>query len=183
MPVIFLILGIAGYYIYNYFNPGKKATFKNINISNEPAKIDIIEEPKDERPNANVSNFLPGYLTSESGDSEGILVSPSEISAYNKNKQNKPAEATTFKPAEKTTTTPAEPVDGIIAGWKPNDYRPGDIKGSTYTVIKGDTLWEISEGRYEQGIKWRKIQSANNVGYLKNGNPLIVVGQNLSLPE
>lgn len=69
--------------------------------------------------------------------------------------------------------------------WTANDYSQGDIKGSTYTVKSGDTLWEIAEGLYGDGSQWTKILETNNanVGFLANGQQaLIVPGQVLVLP-
>lgn len=69
--------------------------------------------------------------------------------------------------------------------WTANDYKYGDIKGSSYTVKSGDTLWEIAEAVYGNGADWTKILQANlsNIGYLPNGRQaLIVPGQTLVLP-
>ena len=69
--------------------------------------------------------------------------------------------------------------------WVATDYKSGDIKGSSYTVKSGDTLWEIAEARYGSGAEWGKVLQANkaNVGFLANGSQaLIVTGQTLVLP-
>ncbi len=70
-------------------------------------------------------------------------------------------------------------------GWVANDYKEGDIKGKTYTVVEGDTLWEIAEAVYGNGFEWGRILSANSdsISYLPNGSQaLIVPGQVLQLP-
>lgn len=67
--------------------------------------------------------------------------------------------------------------------WQANDYVFGDITGDTHNVVRGDTLWEISEAVYGSGTHWQKIADANNVDYLSNGNPLIIPGQTLTLPN
>lgn len=51
------------------------------------------------------------------------------------------------------------------------------IAGSTYTVQKGDTLWNISVRAYGDGYKWVSIAKAN---HLKNPN-LIHSGNVLTL--
>ncbi|MCA9382322.1 LysM peptidoglycan-binding domain-containing protein [Candidatus Dojkabacteria bacterium] len=66
--------------------------------------------------------------------------------------------------------------------WKATDYKEGEIKGDSYTVKLGDTLWEIAEARYGSGSQWKKILTANDIDYLPNGNPLIIPGQVLVLP-
>ena len=77
---------------------------------------------------------------------------------------------------------------GIISeeiGWVANDYEEGDIEGKTYTVVEGDTLWEIAEAVYGSGFEWGRILEANqdSVGFLPNGSQaLITAGQVLDLP-
>lgn len=69
--------------------------------------------------------------------------------------------------------------------WVANDYKEGDIKGKTYTVVEGDTLWEIAEAVYGSGFEWGRILDANSdsISYLPNGSQaLIVPGQVLELP-
>ncbi len=69
--------------------------------------------------------------------------------------------------------------------WVATDYHAGDIDGSSYTVSRGDTLWEVAEARYGTGSDWTKILEANKdqIGFLANGSQaLIEVGQVLVLP-
>ena len=69
--------------------------------------------------------------------------------------------------------------------WVANNYSEGEIQGASYTVVSGDTLWEIAEAAYGNGAEWTKILNANsnNIGFLANGaQALIVPGQVLVLP-
>ena len=69
--------------------------------------------------------------------------------------------------------------------WTATDYKEGDIKGPTHTVVAGDTLWEIAEAVYGNGSDWVRILEANSssIGFLPNGSQaLIVPGQVLTLP-
>jgi nucleoid-associated protein YgaU len=53
------------------------------------------------------------------------------------------------------------------------------ITGSTYTVVKGDFLWDIAVRAYGDGYQWVKIAKANNLV-----NPdLIFSGNVLKLPR
>ncbi len=69
-----------------------------------------------------------------------------------------------------------------LSTWVANDIQPNTLKGKTYTVKYGDTLWEIAEGYTGNGANWVQIAQANNITYLPNGNPLIVPGQVLVIP-
>ncbi len=53
------------------------------------------------------------------------------------------------------------------------------ITGGTYTVVKGDNLWNIAVRAYGDGYKWVKIAQENN---LSNPN-LIHRGNVLTLPR
>jgi nucleoid-associated protein YgaU len=56
---------------------------------------------------------------------------------------------------------------------------PNPITGSTYTVVKGDYLWNIAVRAYGDGYKWTVIAQAN-----KLANPgLIFSGNVLQLPR
>ena len=53
------------------------------------------------------------------------------------------------------------------------------IKGTSYTIQKGDSLWDISVRAYGDGYKWTEIAKANNLD-----NPdLIFSGNVLKLPR
>jgi len=51
------------------------------------------------------------------------------------------------------------------------------INGEQYTVVKGDTLWDISVRAYQDGYKWVEIARANkltNPNLIHPGNVLII---------
>ncbi len=54
-------------------------------------------------------------------------------------------------------------------------------QGTSYTVVKGDTLWKISNRVYGDGAKWKVIADANQ-DVLK-GSKDLKVGMVLSIPE
>jgi len=53
------------------------------------------------------------------------------------------------------------------------------VSGDSYTVVKGDTLWDISVRAYGDGYKWLEVAKANK---LVNPN-LIHAGNVLTLPR
>ncbi len=53
------------------------------------------------------------------------------------------------------------------------------ISGDSYTVVKGDNLWNISVRAYGDGYKWSEVAKANELA-----NPgRILVGQVIKLPR
>lgn len=72
------------------------------------------------------------------------------------------------------------------AVWVANNYEEGDIDTGEYSVVAGDTLWELAEGAYGDGSLWTLIRDANaeNIGFLPNGQQsLIYAGQTLVIPS
>ncbi len=74
--------------------------------------------------------------------------------------------------------------DLIIPGQKLTLPKATTI-GKNYTIVKGDTLWDISNRFYGTGFSWTKIRDANPgmVGTLPNGNALIHPGQVFRIPN
>ena len=71
-----------------------------------------------------------------------------------------------------------------VSWWVANDYKSGDISKGSYTVVSGDTLWEIAEAVYGNGSMWTQILSANSgsIGFLADGSQaLIMPGQVLNV--
>ena len=55
------------------------------------------------------------------------------------------------------------------------------VQSRTYTVVRGDNLWNISKKYYGNGNQWRKIYNANKK--VIGSNPdLIFPGQKLKIP-
>jgi len=58
---------------------------------------------------------------------------------------------------------------------------------TTYTVVRGDTLWDIAERIYGDPLKWRLIFEANrdilrSPEDLRPGQKLVIPGQELVIP-
>ena len=62
-----------------------------------------------------------------------------------------------------------------------DDTSPAPSQATTYTVVKGDCLWNIAKKFYGSGSKYTVIYDANRV--IIGGNPnRIYPGQVLSIP-
>lgn len=93
---------------------------------------------------------------------------------------NKIANPSTIEPGTiilLPTVVPQLPTDPTVlaAGGVGGPVYQGSVSGasaaapqpasstSSYTVVKGDTLWSIAEGTYGSGFDWKQISLANNV--------------------
>ena len=85
---------------------------------------------------------------------------------------------------ESAATVDAGTTDSM-SYWIANDYSEGEIQTGSYTVVSGDTLWEIADAAYGDGSRWVDILNANadSIGFLSDGSQaLIYAGQTLLLP-
>uniref|UniRef100_A0A7C4M0Z0 LysM peptidoglycan-binding domain-containing protein n=1 Tax=candidate division CPR3 bacterium TaxID=2268181 RepID=A0A7C4M0Z0_UNCC3 len=162
----FLVIIVAGLLIYNNFTKTKK-------FEKELEQDITMEEKKQD-----VSTLLP--LTHKVAQNENLWTIAEHYykSGYNwvviakENKLVNPNNITvgqelTIPKAETLRPTGEKILTGAVAPSK------------TYTVIRGDNLWNIAVREYGDGFAWTKIAKANN---LANPN-LIHAGNILQLPE
>lgn len=180
--VIFVGLIILGstYVAYTYFNSPKN------NLSpDEIADVEVTEIVPVTDDSDGFETQVLGLGQQNPDDGFGISEDSSNIITTTPVK----GAATTGNTASISEVQLEETVPTDTSGisnartWKANDYKFGDIKIGQYTVIYGDTLWELAEGAYGLGSKWIKIANVNTVDYFANGRPLIHVGQILTIPE
>ncbi len=69
----------------------------------------------------------------------------------------------------------------------PSKDKASEIKAqmtqTAYQVQSGDTLFLVAQKMYGDGSQWVRIDVANHVGRLPNGNPLIFAGNTLIIPR
>jgi hypothetical protein len=83
----------------------------------------------------------------------------------------------TTEPTQPTTEIPAQPGPVLIPVTVNADHPVADVQ--SYTVVAGDTLWDIAERVYGDGSQFMKIAEASGIA-----NPdLIQPGQVLTIPE
>ncbi len=129
--------------------------------------------------NSDISND-PGEINNEEG-SIGTGISTTLPEEVKKAEETKSQVESSAKLAREQSRAKSEKT----GKWVATDYIKGDIGSGTYEVVKGDTLWEISEAVYGNGANWRQILAANSavVGFLPDGSQaLIIPGQVLVIP-
>lgn len=108
------------------------------------------------------------------------LTIPSAPKAVSSNTVTQAPSAAPTKVAQKTISTPTStPVSTSGKTALVNGELRGEIKGNTYTVQKGDYLWEIAQRVYGDPYRWVDIAKANDLS-----NPdLIYSGNVFRLPR
>ncbi|MCX6784104.1 MAG: LysM peptidoglycan-binding domain-containing protein [candidate division WWE3 bacterium] len=124
----------------------------------------------------------PTQVSTTSGENTPEVQSASTPEASQAELQPAPSDVTTPTPAIATEPSTSQPLSASTSDWVALSHDIGSISGDTYTVQSGDTLWELSQGRYGSGFDWQKIAIANNITYNDLGKPLIYPGQVLTLP-
>lgn len=183
--VVLLLLG-AGIW-------GVGKIISKIRESGEDEEEQVAEEVTDEEEGEEAE----GEESEEEGEAEGEGEINGDAVTDEEEESESDSESEEAEQQEDQEETPEEEEaeedeeeengEGIVAAtaWVANNYKDGDITGDSYTIVWGDTLWEIAEARYGSGFEWGKIRDANldKIGYLPNGSrALIFPGQVLKLP-
>ena len=126
---------------------------------------------------------LPKIYTVVAGDDLWTISKKLYKSGYNWvdiAKANKLANADIVYAGDKLVIPEAKPVIVAIEDQKAQELLPNvAIKGSSYTVVQGDNLWDISVRAYSDGYRFVELARANN---LSNPN-LIFAGNKLTIPR
>jgi nucleoid-associated protein YgaU len=158
-----IVIIFAGVLVFNYLKKGKQG-------STVPATNTQIEEKEENQNNKKT-------YTVKKGQSLWMIAEEIYGSGYNWvdiAKENNIKNPNLIKEGQELKI-PA--VKAKIA--KTTDEAKEKITGGTYTVVKGDNLWEIAVRAYGDGYKWVEIARENK---LANPN-LIHTGNVLRLPR
>lgn len=124
-----------------------------------------------------IKNFLKKLKLNENTISTilgGIVVTVIGLLVFNYFKSINKGQITDQAAQEQTAPVPGQPKIVEEEGKKIPQGLP-----TTYTVKKGDHLWQIAENYYNSGYNWVDIANQNNLD-----NPgLLAVGQELTLPK
>lgn len=167
---ISMILGIVvvllvGFFAINYFrskNAGYLTTAVNTESKNTPS--------------------VGKTYTVEKGDSLWKIAETAYGSGYNWTdiaSENKLVKADMIEVGQVLSIPDVQPKTLTAEGQKAVLTGDSAIPGTTYTVVKGDSLWQIAVRAYGDGYKWVSIARENN---LKNPN-IIHSGNVLTLPR
>jgi putative chitinase len=160
---ISMILGIAvvviiGVLLFNYFR----------GFSQPKMQLSDLKESENKTEEEASKTSLPAKYTVVTGDNLWKISEKFYRSGYNwvdivsENKIQNPGvvvvgqELTIPDVPPKLATVKSEPKMVLAAGSEA-------ISGESYTVVRGDTLWNISVRAYQDGYQWPKIAKVNNI--------------------
>lgn len=174
-----LVVVVVGVLIYNYFTSVDQGTPEIL----EPAEetVELVEED-----GKLVPSNLPTKHTVAAGEHLWSISERYYESGYNwvdiarENNLSRPDKITVGQ----ELTIPRAAVIRSQAqsqAAEPVAQAANTISGASYTVVKGDNLWNIAVRAYQDGYKWPEIAKAN-ADTVVNPN-LIEVGMVLKLPR
>jgi len=120
--------------------------------------------------------------TVKAGDTLWSIAEDAYASGYNWTdiaKANKLTDANQIEVGQKLTIPDVEASVKTVAERGTIEQKTDSIAGATYTVVHGDSLWEIAVRAYGDGYQWVNIARENN---LTNPN-VIHAGNVLTLPR
>lgn len=164
----FLVILVAGILTYNYFVKNRTMT--------PSEKVEKIMEEQKTADGKTVVSTLPTSYTVAKGDSLWSIAERHYKSGYNWVtivKANNLMNPNKIEEGQKLSLPKADPIkpEGqILATQAPP---------KEYAVVKGDSLWKISEREYGTGYSWTKISNYNKIA-----NPNVIQpGLVLKLPR
>lgn len=154
-----LVVIIVGVLVVNYFKDKRGETLNGVNTKQELSSQHIVTKGETLWSIAEDS-FGSGYNWVDIKSANGLTSDTIEV-------------------GQKLTIPDAVAKQPTVTKLTVNKQETSPIATSSYVVVKGDTLWNISVRAYGDGYKWVAVAKANN---LKNPN-LIHAGNVLTLPR
>lgn len=172
-----LVVIVVGVLIYNYFTSVDQGTPEIL----EPAEetVQLVEED-----GKLVPRNLPAKHTVAAGEHLWSIAERYYESGYNwvdiarENNLSRPDRITV---GQELTIPRAAVIRPQAETQAAEPVAQATISGASYTVVKGDSLWNIAVRAYQDGYKWPEIAKAN-AKTVANPN-LIEVGMVLKLPR
>lgn len=148
-------------------------------ISSTRQSVQITENPTNQTPQTSGFNTLTQHKV-EKGESVSLISQKYYGTIDNWKaiaRANNLTNPNLIIPGQTLTIPTKESAGQILDGIN------SKIEGTSYTVMAGETLWNIAERAYGDGNQWTKIFEANHLNYLPNGEPLIHRGNVLIIPR
>jgi len=176
-----LVVIVVGYLVVNYFR--SQTTPEEISVPGETTTQEQKETPAE----AEFKGTLPTTHKVERGENLWTIAEHYYGSGYNwvdiaqENKLSQP----NLLAAGQELTIPAVPAKQSTIDQLPSTgisdqvQVENPIEGTTYTIQKGDNLWEIAVRAYGDGYRWVDLAKANQ---LENPN-IIHPGNELQIPR
>lgn len=171
--LVVIIIAVLGVFLVN--------RNKTTDISSTETQVQESETPKE-----------GSTIVSESGEKTYVVKAGDNLWAISENfyksgynwvdiaKKNNLSSPDVISAGNKLVIPSVSPKQVTTSAVKPTMTSEGqDISGETYTVKKGDYLWDVAVRAYGDGYSWTKIAKANN---LSNPN-LIYSGNVLKIPR
>ena len=169
-----LVVLVAGFFLFKYFK--KLATKPNESQVNEGATE--TQEEKQAGETGEEQKTLPTKYIVQKGDNLWKISLKFYGSGYNWvdiSRQNNLKNPGLIEEGEELQIPNVPAKKPVLA--KTNQEVNQPITGNSYTVVKGDNLWNISVRAYQDGYKWTEIAKANrlvNPGLIHPGNQLVI---------
>ncbi len=177
-----LVIIIIGLLIFNYFksiNPQGEITqeaAQEENSQTKPGDVELVEDN-----GKNVPKGLPTTYTVQKGDHLWKIAENFYNSGYNWvdiAQVNNLTTPNSIEVNQKLIIPKVEVKQATITVQKTKDT----IDSTSYTVQKGDHLWEIAVRSYGDGFAWNKIYTANRE-LIGNNPSLVEAGMVLTIPR